>query len=501
MHELCGHADGQTLSGCRCTATIKELITVKLTKKSIIFSVCALLAGISISLCPPPSEVLNGDSMRVLGILVGCIIMWAGNVVHECAVVLLMSALMAGLGHVPVGTVFSAFSGSIVWVLIAAFILGAAMKKCGLLRRIALLLLKIFPKNFAGTSIGLMVVGAVIAPFLPSKNSKGAIVGSVVRSVSDVMGYEPKSRQANGLFLSFWGTTMIIPIMFMSGSTSTIASQGFLPEEMLGSYDYAGWALKSIPFILPFVILLGIFTVLWYKPKKGERVGVDLTNEFLDGQLAELGPWKREEKIVCISTVLMILYWIFKSHLGNIPDYASCLLVLSILWFTGCLDAQTFRNDTSWENIIFIGSCISLGSILPYVHLTEWIVDLVSPFTDVAFSSPVLTVVILVVLLFVIRFILLSEGSYMSIMCALLYPLAMNAGINPFVIAMILNLMVSEFFLPFQSSAFLSGYYSFGDDAFDSNATRLYWTAFTVLGTVAMLIAAVVWQMMGLWHI
>ena len=62
---------------------------MKLTKKSIIFSVCALVAGLAIGLCPPPSEVLTGDSMRVLGILVGCIIMWAGNVVHECAVVLL----------------------------------------------------------------------------------------------------------------------------------------------------------------------------------------------------------------------------------------------------------------------------------------------------------------------------------------------------------------------------------------------------------------------------
>lgn len=474
---------------------------MKLTKKSIAFSVCALLVCTAISLCPPPSEVLNGDSMRVLGILVGCIIMWAGNVVHECAVVLLMSSLMAGLGHVPVGTVFSAYSGSILWVLIAAFALGAAMKKCGLLRRIALLLLKVFPKNFAGTSVGLMMVGAVIGPFLPSKNSKSVIVGSIVRSISDVMGYEPKSRQANGLLLSFLGTTLIIPIMFMSGSVTTIATQGFLPEEMLGTYDYAGWALRSAPFVIPFIILLGIFTVLWYRPKKGEKTGVDLTNEFLDSQLAELGPWTREEKIIGISTVLMILYWIFKGQLGNIPDYASCLLVVAILWFTGCLDAQTFRNDTSWENVIFIGSCISLSTILPYVHLTDWIVELFAPFASVAFSSPVFTILILVALVFAVRFILLSENGYMSIMCVLLFPLALDAGINPFVIAMILNMMVSEFFFPYQSSVFLSAYYSFGDDAFDANATRLYWTAFTVLGTVAMLIASVMWQMMGMWYI
>lgn len=473
---------------------------MKLTKKNIIFSVIAVIVFAAFCIIPPfDEELLTPDSMRVLGILLASIVMWAGSVAHECAVVLLMSALMAGVGHVPVATVFSAFSGSILWVLIAAFILGAAMKKCGLLRRIALLLMKVFPKNFVGTSVGLMVVGAVIAPFLPSKNSKGAIVGSVVRSINDVMGYAPKSRQSNGLFLAFWGTTMVLPIMFMSGSTSTIASQGLLPEEMLGDYTYAAWALKSLPFIVPFVILLGLFTILWYRPRKGEHAGANLTNEFLNEQLAALGPWKREEKLVGILTVAMILYWVFKKHLGNVPDYASCLLVVAILWLTNCLDAKTFRNDVSWENIIFIGSCISLGSVLPYVKLTDWIVNVVSPFTTVAFSNPVLTVIVLSVLLFLVRFILLSEGSYMAIMCALLYPMAVSAGVNPFVIAMLLNLMVSEFFFPFQSSAFLSGYYSFGDDAFDANCTRFYWTGYSIVGIIAMLIACVIWQAMGLW--
>ena len=472
---------------------------MKLNKKTIIVCTLAVIAFIGLSICPPFDENLTTDSMRVLGILIACIIMWAGNVVHECAVVLLMSALMAGFGHVPVGTVFSAFSGEILWVLIAAFILGAAMKKCGLLRRVALLLLKVFPKNFAGTSIGLMVVGTVIAPFVPSKNAKGAIVGPVVRSISDSMGYAPKSKQANGLFLAFWTATMAIPFMFVSGSTSTIASRGLLPEDLQAKFTIATWAFYALPFMIPLMILMAIFCVFYYGPKRGQKVGNDLTNEFLNEQLAKLGPWSREEKIVGILAVLVILYWVFKENLGNVPDYASCLFVLAIFWFTNCLDAKTFRNDVSWENIIFIGSCISLGSILPYVGITDWIVDVVSPYTNIAFTNPYLTVIILIVILFLIRFLLLSEGSYMSVMCALLYPLAMAANVNPWVVAIILNAMVGEFFLPYQSSAFLSGYYGFGDDGFDSNATRLYWVVFTIISIIALCIASVVWQIMGIW--
>lgn len=475
---------------------------MKLNKKSIIVCALAILVFVVFCVIPPfDEELLTADSMRVLGILCASIILWAGNVVHECAVALMMSALIAGIGHVSVGTTFSAFAGSTQWVLIAAFILGAAMKECGLLHRIALMLLKVFPKSYNGTIVGLMTVSTVVSPFVPSKNAKGAILGPVVRSISEAMGYQPKSKQANGLFIAFWTTIMAIPFMFVSGSVSTIALRGFLPEDLQEKFNLVSWALYSLPMMIPLLILLAIFFMKFYGPRKGENVGNELSKEFLNGQLAELGPWSREEKIVSISAVLMILYWIFKAHLGNIPDYASCLLVVAVLMFTNCLDAKTFRTGVSWENVIFIGCCISLGTILPEVGITDWVVSIVGPYTQMAFSNPFLTVIVLIIMSFLVRFLLLSEGSFIAVICALLFPLAMDAGINPWVAGMIINVMVGQFFLPYQSSAFLSGYYGFGADAVDTGETTKFYLVYTVIVTIALLIACVVWQTMGIWWI
>ncbi|WP_417093382.1 SLC13 family permease [Intestinimonas timonensis] len=474
---------------------------MKLTKKNISFTAIAVIVFLIFCFLPPFGEPLTGASMRVLGVLLACIVMWAGGVIHETGIVLMMTGLMAIIGGVPLETLTSAFSGSVFWVLLGSFTLGAVMKKCGLLRRIALLLLKVTPKSFTGTTIGMVIVGTVICPLVATKNAKGAIVGNVVRSVSDSMGYPLKSPQATGLHLAFWTATMVMPYMIVAGSTSTIASRSFLPEELQTKFDMLWWALYSIPFVLPLMILMTLFCIFRYRPKKGEHVGNDLSIDFLNEQLAKMGPWTRDEKLVCILTVLMVLTWVFKAQLGNIPEYASCLVVLSILWFAGCLDANTFRTGVSWENLIFIGSCISLGSILPYVGITDWIVSVIGPYTSIAFSNPFLMIVILTVLLFIIRFLLLSEGSYMSVMCALLYPLALEAGVNPWIVAMILNNMVGSFFLPYQSSAFLSGYYAFGEEAFDVRETRVYGIAYLILSTVALCIGAVVWQMMGIWWI
>ena len=114
---------------------------MKLTKKNISFTAVAIIVFLIFCFLPPFGEPLTGASMRVLGVLLACIVMWAGGVLHETGIVLMMTGLMAITGGVPLETLTSAFSGSVFWVLLGSFTLGAVMKKCGLLRRIALLII------------------------------------------------------------------------------------------------------------------------------------------------------------------------------------------------------------------------------------------------------------------------------------------------------------------------------------------------------------------------
>ena len=470
------------------------------TLKGKICSVLAVISLVVFFFLKPFSDTLTVESMRVMGILIAAIFMWIGGAVHECAVALLMAALFAAFGKVPVETVFGAFNGSVVWVLIPAFVLGAAMKSCGLLTRVALVLLKIFPKNFVGVNVGCAIVGAVIAPFVPSKNAKGAILGPVLRSVNDNMGFKPKSKQSNALFLSFWTTTIMIPLIFISGSTTTVASRGFLPEEYQNFFTTAKFGMYAAPLAIIVSVLMVVYLLVTCKPKKGEATK-KLDTEFLNEQLKALGPMKREEKIVGIGAVVMVLYWIFKQYLGNIPDYASCIIICCVFWFTGCMNAKDFRTGVAWENMFFIGICISLGNVLPYVHITDWIVEVVTPITNAAFSGPVMLILVLSVILFLVRFVLISEGSYMSVLCALLYPLAIAAGVNPFIVAMILNSLVSGFCLPYMSSSFLSCYYAYGEDVYDTKANISYNIVFLFVHLIAMFACYVIWNAMGVWYI
>ena len=144
---------------------------MKFTKKKIIYLIVGLILGIAI-MCIPSPEGLEPTAMKVIGILVCAIIWWAGNCFPEVVTAFLMSIAYIVVAKVPIGTSFAAFSGTTFWLLVAAFGLGAASKSCGLLERISLLLLRIFPKSYRGQVFGLLAVTSIVGPFVPSKAAK-----------------------------------------------------------------------------------------------------------------------------------------------------------------------------------------------------------------------------------------------------------------------------------------------------------------------------------------
>ena len=133
--------------------------------------------------------------MQVLGILLGAVILWAGGVLPEAATAILMSMLFIVVAKVPIDTSLSAFSGSTFWLLVAAFGLGAAIKECGLLERVSILLLRLFPKSYKGQVLGLSAVTTITAPIIPSKAAKCSILSPLTRGISEAMGYRTRARR------------------------------------------------------------------------------------------------------------------------------------------------------------------------------------------------------------------------------------------------------------------------------------------------------------------
>lgn len=98
----------------------------------------------------PAPDGLNQNAMFVIATLVWAIINWIAKPIPDFAAVLVMGCAWVILGVVPFAKAFGSFAGTTVWLLIAALGIGMAVTKSGLLARLALLIMKLFPSTFEG---------------------------------------------------------------------------------------------------------------------------------------------------------------------------------------------------------------------------------------------------------------------------------------------------------------------------------------------------------------
>ena len=109
--------------------------------KRVVGAALGVAIGVAFALlCPDVG--LSQQGVRCLAILMGAIVWWIAGVLPEYATGILMVVLFYVCAGVGVDVSMSAFASSTWWLLVAAFSLGASMKACGLMRRMALAILK-----------------------------------------------------------------------------------------------------------------------------------------------------------------------------------------------------------------------------------------------------------------------------------------------------------------------------------------------------------------------
>ena len=92
-----------------------------------------------------PFAGLERAGMTFLGLFIWWLVMMIVDLIpsYMASLIVLSAAIATGCGAA--NTAFSAFSGSTVWLLVAAFGVSAALANSGLLSRIAIKVLALFP--------------------------------------------------------------------------------------------------------------------------------------------------------------------------------------------------------------------------------------------------------------------------------------------------------------------------------------------------------------------
>jgi DASS family divalent anion:Na+ symporter len=469
------------------TQQVKKKLDTK-TKKII-----GLVLGIAIAIglfCVPESELLSTNALRFLGIFLAITVFMIFDTLSQTVAVLL--ALVAfTLSGVTKGTeAFAHFGNSTVWIVVGVFGYAAAVSRTGVLKRLALVIMGVFPETYKGSITAMTVISTILTPAIPSQTAKMGILGPLSNSLCDVLGYDKGSKPAAGMFSAAFIPSHVLCTMFMSGAISYSLMSGYLGA----TYSYLQWLVMTSVWGIVVLVLNWLFCINFYKPESSTTA---VSKDFCKEQLKVLGCMSNNEKFAILTLVLVIGGFITGSITG-IPNYVVALVGLLLMCFKGIFTSADFVTQINWHAIISVGAISEIAQLFSTTGASKWIGKALTPYLGIFASNVWILVITVCVVGFALKYIIVSTTAQLAIIFAIFGSLAAANGINPFIVVFTAWITGLAWPLPFINAQFISCLGTVGDYVtFESQLPTNY--AFYVMHLAGCLASIPLWKVLGLW--
>lgn len=473
----------------------------------------ALVAAVLIATCPIPG--LSYQATAVLGILIMAIVWWITGVLPEFVTAVVMAVLFVVVAGISVGATFSTFASSTWWLLLSAFTLGVGMKTSGLMKRIALAIVRKFPRTFRCQIIAQLVTGTVLGPLIPSLAVKGAMLAPLAMSIGDELGYERQGKRATGLFAAMLVGIRTVAPTIVSASVTGYALMATLPADVQEQFNMASWFVAALPWLVV-VLALNYFLIMGMYGR-GEKAGsgsetvgapgnAQSLNQSSRGGTNEgdskpipdgLGPLSAVEKRMLAIILVTVVLWATEPF-HHISAMAVGLAALVAMFVLKVIDVPAFKSGVNWTSLLFIGIALGLGSVFAEAGLNDWVMQTCGPAFQALAGNPYLLVLGIGVITVVLRFLIVSEVAYLNLLMAFLVPMAASVGVNPWVLGFSAYALVIAWFAKYQSPIYLAAFYAVDGKMAKHSELAKYCGVYLATCLAGLVVCVPYWQWMGL---
>lgn len=253
------------------------------------------LAALAVALAPLP---LEPRAHAVAVVFAMAVLAWLTEVVPLAVTSLVIPALLAVSGAVPVGKAFVGFGDPILFIFVGAFFMAAAMHRHGLDRRLAERLLG--APIFRGrplVAFGAFALAAAVLSMWVSNTATMAIMLPIFLGAR-APGAEGERREAGILTLAY--ASSVGGMGMLVGSPPNAIATRFLDDALPErGFGYVDWAMFGFPASLVMVAVLYVSFLL----RGGRKLKLD------EPQATMRGPMSRGERITLACFLLAVAGW------------------------------------------------------------------------------------------------------------------------------------------------------------------------------------------------
>ncbi|MFH5926673.1 anion permease [Roseomonas xinghualingensis] len=472
----------------------------------------AILAYIIVLMLPTPAG-LTSSGQVALGLLVLVIIIWISECISPAAsAVVLIGLAVLGLMGKPLtdgaqpmtsaqalGQMLSGFSSSAVLLVAGALFLAVALKLTGLDRRVALLVMARIGISPARLILGAMIVGFVLALFIPSATARVGAVIPIMVGIITALGLPVTSSLGAALIIVTAQACSIFNMAVKTGAAQNLISLSFMEGAFGHSITWGEWFIMALPFTFSMSVVLFLIAVLILRPHVPPA---EEAKRLLATELAELGPVSPAERRLMLVALLLLLLWATEGWLHPLDTTTTTQLGIALLLMPriGVMTWAQAEKQVPWGTVVLFAAGISLGILLSRTGAAAWLASVTLGQLGLAAMPVFLVVGALSLFSIVLHLGFASATGLASTLIPIMIAFAQTLPFERetiFGIVMIQAMVVSfGFILPTNAPQNMLCY---STGAFSTREFAKVGIVLTVAGlALLVLFSATIWPMMGL---
>jgi sodium-dependent dicarboxylate transporter 2/3/5 len=341
------------------------------------------LAGIAVYLALSGSELPHaGRATAAAGALMA--VWWLTEALEIAVTALVPLVLFPVLGIAPLDRAAAPYADKLIFLFMGGLMVGVAMQRWDLHRRLALLVIRRVGANPAGLVGGFMLAAGLLSMWV-SNTATAVMMLPIAMSVSQLVAPpESKGRAANFapcLLLGVAYATSIGGIATLIGTPPNALLAAFLERETGAAISFVDWMRLALPIVLLFGPLAWFTLAFIAFPVHG--VDLSASHDVIDGELRRVGSWSRAEKRVLAVFAAMGAGWLLRPNLAErtgiaIEDAGIAMAGAVALFLIPARKGEALMNwqwakRLNWDVLILFGGGLSLASAISDNGLAEWL--------------------------------------------------------------------------------------------------------------------------------
>ncbi|OEK06419.1 SLC13 family permease [Roseivirga misakiensis] len=405
-----------------------------------------------------PETALNPLAWKVIASAVWMVVWWVTEAAPIAVTALLPIILFPLTGVFTVDEATAPYANKIIFLFMGGFLLGLAMERHNLHKRIALNLIKLTGTNPNGIILGFMVTTAFISMWI-SNTATTVMMLPIAISITNLLGINNESgkgqkRFALSLMLGIAYAANIGGTATIIGTPPNVAWVGFM-NDMLGvEVTFAKYLTVGLPICLIMLTITYLLITRVLYPSKLDRLSE--SSQVIEDQLIALGQISKAEKRVAIIFVSTALAWILRGSINNWFDTnllndSIIAMAGGILMFITPLNIKKgqylmeweYTSKLPWGILLLFGGGLTLAKAMEKSDIVQIVGESIAGNGDI--NTILLVAGLIAFMLFMTE--LMSNVALTVIFIPVVIGISISLKINPMYLTMPVTLAASYAFM------------------------------------------------------